>query len=54
MPGRQDITADVNFDDLAMWGREFGWKVGQIKPLGELAAAAPGAEAFRCVSFAKL
>jgi len=54
MPGRQDITADVNFDDLAIWGREFGWKVGQIKPLGELAAAAPGAEAFRCVSFAKL
>ncbi len=54
LPGRQDITADANFDDLAMWAREFGWKVGQVKPLGELAADAPGAEAFRCAQFSLL
>ena len=47
MPGRQDITADVNFDDLAMWGREAGWKSGEMKPLDEFARGAPGAEAFR-------
>lgn len=54
MPGRQDITADVNFDDLAMWGREFGWQSGGMKPLGGLAADAPGAEAFRFLTFARV
>lgn len=25
-PGRQDITADVNFTDLVAWGERLGWK----------------------------
>ena len=54
MPGRQDITADVNFDDLSMWARELGWETDEIKSLGAIAPNAPGAEAFRCISFAKL
>lgn len=54
MPGRQDITADVNFDDLAMWARELGWKASEAKPLESSAPTAPGAGAFRCISFAKL
>ncbi|MCS5540795.1 MAG: SAM-dependent methyltransferase, partial [Roseibacillus sp.] len=24
LPGRQNLTADVNFDDLARWGEELG------------------------------
>ena len=54
MPGHQDITADVNFDDLAIWARELGWETGGIKSLGAIAPNAPGAESFRCISFAKL
>ena len=49
LPGRQDITADVNFDDLAMWAREFDWKTCEIKILEELVPNAPGAEAFRAI-----
>lgn len=54
MAGRQDITADVNFDDLAMWGRELGWEAGTFRSLAESTPDAPGAEGFRCISFAKL
>ena len=54
LPGRQDITADVNFDDLAIWAREFGWEADGIKSLSAIAPSAPGAEAFHCISFAKL
>ena len=54
MPGRQDITADVNFDDLSMWVRELGWEVSEAKQLAKLAPGAPGADAFRCISFARL
>ena len=53
MPGRQDITADVNFDDLAMWAREFGWQADGIKSLGTIAPNAPGAEAFHYLTVAK-
>jgi SAM-dependent MidA family methyltransferase len=53
MPGRQDITADVNFDDLAMWAREFGWEADGSKSLGTIAPHAPGAEAFHCLALAK-
>jgi SAM-dependent MidA family methyltransferase len=53
MPGRQDITADVNFDDLSMWAREFGWEADGIKSLGAIAPNAPGAEAFHCLALAK-
>ena len=49
IPGRQDITADVNFDDLAGWARELGWKTGTLNSLAELAPDAPGTEAFRCL-----
>ena len=54
MPGRQDITADVNFDNLQGWAREFEWKTEGIKSLKAIAPSAPGAEAFHCISFAKL
>ncbi len=54
LPGRQDITADLNFDDLAMWARELSWKVSEMKPLEGFAPGAPGADAFRCISFARL
>jgi SAM-dependent MidA family methyltransferase len=53
MPGRQDLTADVNFDDLAIWAREFGWEADGIKSLGAIAPNAPGAEAFHCLALAK-
>jgi SAM-dependent MidA family methyltransferase len=51
--GRQDITADVNFDDLQRWAREFGWEVCELTPLGKFAPGAPGAEAFHCLAIAK-
>jgi SAM-dependent MidA family methyltransferase len=54
LPGRQDITADVNFDDLQGWARELEWKTEGIKSLKAIAPSAPGAEAFHCISFAKL
>ncbi len=53
LPGRQDITADVNFDDLARWAREFGWEADGIKSLAAIAPNAPGAEAFHCLALAK-
>jgi SAM-dependent MidA family methyltransferase len=53
LPGRQDITADVNFDDLAPWARELGWEADGIKSLGAIAPDAPGAEAFHCLAMAK-
>jgi len=53
LPGRQDITADVNFEDLARWAREFGWEADGIKSLGTIAPNAPGAEAFHCLALAK-
>ena len=53
LPGRQDITADVNFDDLAIWGREFGWEADGSKSLGAIAPHAPGAEAFHCRALAR-
>ena len=52
MPGRQDITADVNFDDLAIWARELGWDAGQSAGLSKFAPGAPGAEAFKAIVFA--
>ncbi len=54
MPGRQDITADVSFDDLSMWAREFGWEASVVQSLAEFAPDAPGADAFHCISFARL
>jgi len=54
VPGRQDITADVNFDDLAMWARELGWETSGIKSLGTIAPNAPGTEAFISLTFTKL
>jgi SAM-dependent MidA family methyltransferase len=53
LPGRQDITADVNFDDLAQWAREFGWETHGIERLKDMAPDAPGAEAFRTTVFRK-
>jgi SAM-dependent MidA family methyltransferase len=53
LPGRQDITADVNFDDLARWAREFGWEADGIKSLDAIAPNALGAEAFRTIIFRK-
>ncbi len=34
-PGRQDITADVNFTDLARWHRECGWDVDPLSTQAE-------------------
>jgi SAM-dependent MidA family methyltransferase len=53
VPGHQDITADVNFDDLARWARELGWEADGIKSLGAIAPNAPGTEAFYCLAMAK-
>lgn len=53
MPGRQDITADVNFDDLAGWAREIGWRTGETKSLGNLTPGVPGAEAFLTIVFSR-
>jgi SAM-dependent MidA family methyltransferase len=53
LPGRQDITADVNFDDLQRWAQELGWETGCLTSLGKFAPGAPGADAFRCMSWAK-
>lgn len=54
MPGRQDITADVNFEDLAMWAKELGWQTGEMGRLDSFVPGEPGREAFRCISFARL
>ena len=54
LPGRQDITADVNFDDLQRWARELGWETDGIISLKAMAPDAPGAEAFRKITFNKV
>jgi SAM-dependent MidA family methyltransferase len=54
IPGRQDITADVNFDDLQKWTAELGWKTGELTPLAKLAPDAPGADSFRCAILTKI
>ena len=51
--GHQDITADVNFDDLAKWSAALGWNATGTTPLTKLAPEAPGAEAFRCIILAQ-
>ncbi|MBU3665820.1 MAG: hypothetical protein FGM15_08105, partial [Chthoniobacterales bacterium] len=53
LPGRQDITADVNFDDLRQWARELRWRTGEMKPLEDFAPGAPGAQAFRSLIFSR-
>lgn len=43
-PGLQDITADVNFSDLAVWGGQFGWRNEGLQTQGDfLRAWAPSA-----------
>lgn len=54
LPGRQDITADVNFDDLTMWAQKLGWQTSKVKALHTFVPGAPGAEAFRCITFQPL
>jgi SAM-dependent MidA family methyltransferase len=54
LPGREDITADVNFDDLERWARTLGWEAGELTPLEKFAPGAPGAEAFRTITFKKM
>lgn len=51
LPGRQDVTADVNFDDLRAWARELGWEAGADQALADFAPGAPGGDAFRCAFF---
>ncbi|MEX1045403.1 MAG: SAM-dependent methyltransferase [Chthoniobacterales bacterium] len=54
MPGHQDITADVNFDDLQKWAAELRWKTKTTEVLNRLAPDAPGADAFRHAIFTKM
>lgn len=54
LPGRQDITADVNFDDLTSWATECGWQSSGVESLEALVPGAPGADAFRYVVFTPL
>lgn len=52
MPGRQDMTADVNFDDIAAWGRALGWSTGFDRSLAEFAGPhhiRDAGGAFRCM-----
>ena len=52
LPGRQDITAEVNFDDLAVWGRAAGWRAEAAPWTGGVPAGPTGAaEAFRSMVF---
>ena len=37
-PGRQDITADINFTDLRNWAAELGWREASFSTLGEFLA----------------
>lgn len=53
LPGRQDITADVNFDDLQHWARELGWKSEGFASLDQFAPGVQGAEAFRRITWSK-
>ena len=50
IPGRQDITADVNFEDLSRWTAELGWTVASCRALSNFAPEAPGGEAFHCLT----
>ncbi len=50
LPGRQDITADVNFDDLALWAAELGWTVTSNKALADFASDMPAGDSFRCLT----
>ncbi len=59
-PGRQDITAEVNFDDLELWAKELGWRLGPNIPLSDFfSVEAPphltdregAGRAFRCLTF---
>ncbi|MCX7713035.1 MAG: SAM-dependent methyltransferase [Chthoniobacterales bacterium] len=38
-PGMQDITADVNFDDLVSWAKKLGWEVNSFVSLREFVLA---------------
>lgn len=53
LPGRQDITADVNFDDLTRWAHEIGWHVTPFTSLSRFAPVAPAGEAFQVICFSK-
>lgn len=37
-PGRQDITADINFTDLSRWAAGLGWRESPLTTLGEFLA----------------
>lgn len=37
-PGRQDITADINFTDLQRWAGNLGWQETEFSTLGEFLA----------------
>lgn len=51
MPGRQDITADVNFDDLKIRAEALGWLAPPHRSLADLAPGTPGGEAFCHIVF---
>jgi SAM-dependent MidA family methyltransferase len=52
-PGRQDITADVNFEDLRRWAAALGWTAGAEESLARWVPSAPAAGAFRCLQVAR-
>lgn len=52
LPGRQDITADVNFDDLERWARDNGWRTCGMEISDVFSAGLPGEAAFKAVEFA--
>ncbi len=57
LPGRQDITADVNFADLARWASELGWSVMNNRSLSEFVGQADlraAAGAFRALTLSKM
>jgi len=54
LAGRQDITADVNFDDLQQWAAALGWKTGATGALSHLTPSAPGADSFYYAIFTKM
>lgn len=54
MPGHQDITADVNFEDVTAWAQALGWARRFDQSLAEFAGMhdSPDAgTAFRCLEF---
>ncbi len=44
----------MNFDDLQQWAAHLGWETGDLTLLGKFAPGAPGAEAFRTITFNKV